>query len=93
MPAATAPPVTTLLEGMTYLEDAVRKGKPIAEVSKESVRLFPAIFLQQLVSAGPELALGEIETRSPDSVLVSPGGKRYLRELIDVLRADLDAAR
>jgi hypothetical protein len=92
-PAAAAAPATTVLEGLTYLEDAVRKGKPVADVSRESRTLFPAIFLQQLVSAGPERVLGEIEQRSPDSVLVSPGGKRYLRELIDVFRADLDAAR
>jgi hypothetical protein len=91
-PAATAPPATAFIEGVTYLEDAVRKGKPVAEVSKELLTLLPASYLRDLVRAGPELAVGEIENRLPESVLVSPGGKRFLRELLGVLGADVDAA-
>jgi hypothetical protein len=92
-PAQTAAaPAATIVEGLGYLESAFRDGKPVAEVARESVRLFPAGILRTLVTGGPDLVVGEVEKRSPSSVLTSPGGRRYVRELIEALRADLDAA-
>jgi hypothetical protein len=79
------------MEGLGYLESAFRDGKPVAEVARESARLFPAGILRALVTGGPDLVVGEVEKRSPSSVLTSPGGRRYVRELLEALRADLDA--
>jgi len=51
--------------------------------------LFPKSELHLVIQAGPERLLDEIERRSPDSVLASPGGRRYLRELVEALNAKL----
>jgi hypothetical protein len=81
------------MEGLGYLESAFRDSKPVADVARESARLFPASVLRALVTGGVDVVVGQVEKRSPSSVLATPGGRRYVRDLIEALRDDFDAAR
>ena len=81
---------STLAEGLDFLEAAFKGEKPVDEVSRTASSLFPKSELRFLVQAGPDRLADEIEKRSPDSLLVSPGGRRYLRELTAALKSHLE---
>jgi hypothetical protein len=87
---SVAEPTTMIAEGLNFLEAAFRGSRPVDEVARTASSLFPKAELRALMQAGPDLLVGEIERRSPDSLLASSGGRRYLRDLLAALEAHLE---
>ena len=89
-PAATvAPrkPVLTpqLLQGLSFVETALHNNHAPADVARTALSLFPRGDLEALCAAGPEKLIAEVEASNADSILASPAGRRFVRELIDAL--------
>jgi hypothetical protein len=78
-----------LLQGLEFVETAIRGGKDPADVARSARGLFPRALLTGFVEAGPDLVHAQAEQLSPNSALASPGGKRYLRDLTEALRVEL----
>lgn len=95
-PAAIEPSAdttsTTIAEGLNFLEAAFKGSRPVDEVARTASSLFPKGELRTLMQAGPDLLVGEIEKRSPDSLLASSGGRRYLRDLLAALEQHVEPA-
>lgn len=90
--SATATAPTSIVEGLRFLESAFKGEQPVEDVSRTATSLFPRAELRALVDAGPDQLMAEIERQSPDSILASSGGKRYLRDLLQTVKAQLDPA-
>jgi hypothetical protein len=84
-------PMTTITEGLSFLEAAFKGSSPVEEVARTAASRFPKGELRALIQAGPDLLVGEIERRSPDSLLASSGGRRYLRDLLAALEPHVES--
>ncbi|MCU1281260.1 MAG: hypothetical protein JWM53_4806 [bacterium] len=89
---SVAAPSTAIAEGLNFLEAAFKGSRPVEEVARTASSLFPKGDLRALMQAGPDLLVGEIEQRSPDSLLASSGGRRYLRDLLAALEQHVEPA-
>lgn len=95
LPAVESPPMAptpTIAAGLSFLETAFKESRPVDEVARTASSLFPKGELRALMQAGPDLLVGEIERRSPDSLLASSGGRRYLRDLLAAVANHVEPA-
>lgn len=80
-----------MLEGakaaIEYVETAFKNRHPAATVASSIRTSFPRAFVDQLVSLGTDKILGEVERMLPDSLLASPGGRRFVIDLVEQLRS------
>jgi hypothetical protein len=80
------------------LEEASDGGKPVPEVAGEVVAEVPLLYLKDLVDGGvtafQEIVRQVAATRpdDPDSVLLTPRGEAWLRELFSELRRRMEAS-
>lgn len=85
-PAPVKPLLTTeLLQGLSFVETALQNNHAPIDVARTALSLFSRADLEALCTAGPERLIAEVETANADSVLASPAGRRFVRELIDAL--------
>jgi hypothetical protein len=77
------------------LEEASESGRPAVEIAKEVVAEVPRLYLQDIVNAGVD-AFQEIvrqvcaqRPNEPDSVLLTPRGEAWLRELFIELKQQI----
>lgn len=90
-PAVAPPPPSPmgLSDGLAYLTQAFANHQPAAEVARAAVALFGRAAVAPLVQADVDGIVKQVETLDRDSILASPGGRRYLRELVGALREQL----
>ena len=74
-----------LLQGLSFVDSALQNGHAPNDVARTALSLFPRADLETLCAAGPEKLIAEVEASNPDSILASPAGRRFVRELIDAL--------
>ena len=77
------------MQGLGFLETALRNGQPAEMVARSALRLFPRAEVAQLVAAGDEQLAVAIEKVAPESVLLSHGGRQYLGDLLGALKKEL----
>jgi len=87
--AGRSAPTAAITDGLGYLTQAFENQQPVADVARSALALFGRSAVAPLVDAGVDGAVKQIEAFDPNSVLGSPGGRRYLRELIGALREQL----
>jgi hypothetical protein len=88
--STAATPTATIAEGLSFLESAFKESHPVEEVARTASSMFPKDELRAVIQAGPDPVIAEIERRSPDSLLASSGGRRYLRDLLAALQPHVE---
>lgn len=74
-----------LVQGLSFVETALQNNHAPVDVARTALSLFPRADLDALCAAGPERLIAEVEAANADSILASPAGHRFVRELIDAL--------
>src|SRR5262249_25446480 len=78
-----------LAQGLEFAEIAMRNGRTAQEVARSALSLFPKSSMAALVELGADTISAEVEKSAPTSALATLGGKRYIREVLSLLEAEL----
>src|SRR5258707_11160981 len=84
--AADPATAASAVDGLGYLEAAFRSGTVAAEAAKHAASVFGSTEIKAVTDAGADQLVQQIERLKPTSELLSRGGHKYLRELVEALR-------
>jgi len=89
-PTATVTP--QFLSGLSFVEAALKNNQPASEVARTATSMFSKAEVRAFCEAGADRIGAEVEAANPDSILASPAGRRFVRELIDALSGTVETA-